>query len=348
MEYKNKNKKSSEKSNNKNNIVLIKEGESKKIKIKISYKIYFFFSILLFYYYFEISSTKKNIKDLNGRVCICTLGKEENKYIREFVYHYKNYGVDKIYLYDNNDINGEYFESVINDYIREEFVEILNWRGKKKIIYNIMNECYYKNNNNYDWIIFYELDEFIHLSNYTNVKTFLKEKKFYKCQIIYLNLIVHNDNSQLYYQNISLFKRFPNKVSKSIENLLQVKMIIKGGIKGIRINSTAHCYLLNNNYHLIKCNGFGEQITQNGFLTDKTDYDFYYIDHFFCKSTEEFVNKLVKGDALKIGKALEKYKINRIKRYFKYNILTKKKIEIIEKGLKLKLNLSSFKNEIKI
>ena len=106
-------------------------------------------------------------------------------------------------------------------------------------------------------MVSYRIDEFVHLSNYTNIKTFLKEKKFNKCQIIYFNLIVHDDNSQLYYQNISLFKRFPNKI---IEHFLQVKMIIKGGIKGIKIKTTALCDLFNNNYHLIACNGFGHQI----------------------------------------------------------------------------------------
>jgi hypothetical protein len=44
---------------------------------------------------------------------------KKNKYIREFVEHYKNYGVDKIFLYDNNELNGERFEEVINDYIED-------------------------------------------------------------------------------------------------------------------------------------------------------------------------------------------------------------------------------------
>ena len=41
------------------------------------------------------------------KICVCTLAKNENRYIKEFVEHYKKYGVDKIYLYDNNDIDGE-------------------------------------------------------------------------------------------------------------------------------------------------------------------------------------------------------------------------------------------------
>ena len=56
----------------------------------------------------NIGDRKENLK-----VCLCTLGKEENRYIREYIEHYKNYGVEKIFLYDNNDINGEHFESII-------------------------------------------------------------------------------------------------------------------------------------------------------------------------------------------------------------------------------------------
>ena len=53
-----------------------------------------------------------------NKVCLCAIAKEENKYIREFVEHYKNYDIDKIYIFDNNDKNGEKFEEVINDKLK--------------------------------------------------------------------------------------------------------------------------------------------------------------------------------------------------------------------------------------
>lgn len=49
-------------------------------------------------------------------ICICSIGKNENLYAREFVEYYLNLGVDKLIIYDNNDINGENFESVLNTY----------------------------------------------------------------------------------------------------------------------------------------------------------------------------------------------------------------------------------------
>ena len=74
------------------------------------------------------NNEKENIK-----VCICTIGKQENSYIREYIEYYKNYGVDKIFLYDNNDINGENFGVIISDYIKSNYVELFNYRGLSRI-----------------------------------------------------------------------------------------------------------------------------------------------------------------------------------------------------------------------
>ena len=62
----------------------------------------------------------------NLKVCLCSPVKKENLYLREFVQHYKSYKVDKIFLYDNNDIDGEILESVIKDYTLSGYVEIIN------------------------------------------------------------------------------------------------------------------------------------------------------------------------------------------------------------------------------
>ena len=67
------------------------------------------------------------------KIANCVPIKNENKYLREFVEFYKNIGYDNIILYDNNDINGEYPQEVINDYIEDGFVIYNNVRGEKKM-----------------------------------------------------------------------------------------------------------------------------------------------------------------------------------------------------------------------
>ena len=107
-----------------NKIILsINKTDYKYIFIKL-----FFITILSIKYFILLVKTIL-IKN-KYRVCLCTVGKLENNYIKDFVIHYKKYGIDKIFLYDNNDINGERFEEVIYEYIKNQFVKLFNYRGK--------------------------------------------------------------------------------------------------------------------------------------------------------------------------------------------------------------------------
>ena len=175
---------------NKNNLIIL------------HFKLIFIFFLILILY--KVENKKKKIK-----VCICTLGKNENRYIREFVQYYEKFGVDKIFLYDNNNINDEKFEEVINDYIKKKLVKIFNWRGIHKAQILIYKDCYFKYNKIFDWFIFYDIDEYIYLKNYSNIKEFLTESKFNHCNKIYLNWVFHTDNNLLKYDNRTLHERFP-------------------------------------------------------------------------------------------------------------------------------------------
>ena len=271
-----------------------------------------------------VNNTKNDIK-----VCICTLGKNENRYINEWVEHYEKYGVDKIYLYDNNDIEGERFEDKIKDYIDKGYVEVLNWRGKLKAIIQIMNNCYQNNYDKYDWIIFFEIEEFINLHNYTNIKQFLYEEKFNNCQIINLNLVLHTDNNQLHYENKPLSERFPEIVNVS-KAYFEVKSILRGHIPNIRIECIHEI-----NKHYKNCDGYGNPSKLDGAFAVEPDYTNYYIDHYYSKSTEEFIDKINRGDPFF---NTENYKMERIEKLSKQIILTKEKIEMIENGTGLSLS----------
>ena len=159
----------------------------------------------------------KKFRESNIKVCICTLAKDENKYILEFVEHYKKYGIDKIYLYDNNDIDGERFDDILRKYIEDEFVLIKDWRGIKgtSTYYGIMDSCYQTYHDQYDWLIFYEIDEFLYLKNYKNIKSYLISNRFKKCESIQLNWVHMSDNNKIYYENKSLAERFP-EIGKNV------------------------------------------------------------------------------------------------------------------------------------
>jgi hypothetical protein len=56
------------------------------------------------------------------KILLCTIAKEENKYVLEFVQHYKSIKVNKIIIYDNNEINGENFFDILKNDIKINYV----------------------------------------------------------------------------------------------------------------------------------------------------------------------------------------------------------------------------------
>ena len=290
-----------------------------------------FFSLNLILIFISLSNLQKEeVEKL--KVCLCTIGKEENLYVREYVEHYKKYNVDKIFIYDNNEINGEKFEDVINDYITSGFVEIINIRGKVSQQIKVYQKCLNKNKKYFDWLIFYDMDEFIYLKDFNNIKYYLKKSEFNKCQAIQLNMYFHTDNNQLFYQNKTLAQRFPEKIQKRNGVL---KTIIRGNI-----SKKIYCpHELTKN--LSSCDGFGNfNIKNKGIIiTNKTDYQYYYIDHYSYKSTEEFINKIMRGSAIKGFEKEMKYR--KISWYFGANKITKEKIDLIENLTNL--NLSKYR-----
>ena len=272
-------------------------------------------------------------------VCLCTLGKNENKYAREFVEFYKNIGVDKIILYDNNDEDGEKFEFVIPDFINSGFVEIKNYRGRNSIQLDSINNCLKQYLRQYSWILVNDMDEFIHIKE-GNIKRFLSLDRLKKCNVIHLNWRLHSDGKQLYYKNDSLFKRFPDIITRIPET---VKSIIRGR-KRKYINTWNHHVL---RYNDNGCNAFGSIIKRedfiNGIQITNPDYKDYYFDHFYTKSAEEYLAKKNKGDCF-FGKHL-RINMFAIDIFFALNKITLEKIQFFENTTGL--NLSKFREKIK-
>ena len=201
----------------------------------------------------------------------------------------------------------------------------------------MMDHCYQKNYKNFDWFIFYDVDEFIHLKNYTNIKDFLNEKKFNKCEKIYLNWVIHTDNNHYNYENISVQERFPNITEKNDsqkQNL--VKTIVKGHLDDIIMNCRYKGF---KKPKVNECNGYGEtpEFIEK-FVLEKQDLENYYIDHYLSKSVDEFIEKL-NSDDMEKGDSLE-YKDEIFEHYFATNNMTFDKLKYIEE--KTKIDLSKY------
>ena len=254
---------------------------------------------------------------LNSKIILCTIAKMENLYIREFIEHYKLIGVDKIIIFDNNNKDGERFEDVINDYINNDFVNIINYRDCKMCQYHSYEECYNKFKNKYDWFLFFDVDEYLILPNYKNIHDFVNDNRFNKFDIIHVNWIFFDDNDLIYYDNRPLQKRFIRPrhfIKKNYKNYL-IKSIIRSRLSKLKFTNS---HTPKGKYKV--CDVTGKKVRNVPVLKDnpaQLNLNVPYLKHFNCKTVEEFFNnKMNRGFPDEFG--VKDFKKKMSKDYFFY------------------------------
>jgi len=286
--------------------------------------------ILIVFIMIYISYLNKN----RIMIAICIIAKQENRYIKEFVDYYRKLKINKIFLYDNNDINGEYFEDILSNYIKSNFVEIIDYRGKYKPQFQAFNDCYVKNEY-FNWIAFYDADEYLYIQNYSNINKFLSLSQFKNCSSILINWKYYGDNDKLYYEQKPLQQRFTkpfyfnNHNNKNKYLFAAGKTIVRSGL-----NLTwAHLPHYLENKPICRPNG---EILENYFSPPQ--YSNAYIKHYATKSTEEFIERIIRGAVLTKDTS-QKYILDRIKNYyFLFNTFNNEKKILFEKKLNITLN----------
>ena len=305
----------------------------KKNNLNIKYIFFLFFKlinillILLGITYMN-SPDEKNVK-----TAICLISKQENRYIKEFIDYYKKLNVSKIFLYDNNDINGEHFEGILSNYTKLNFVEIYNYRGKYKPQFQAYNQCYINNNKDFNWIAFFDTDEYLYLNLYTDLNKFLSSSKFKKCSSILFNWRYYGDNDNIYYDPRPLLERFTkpfyfNYINKMNQYLYCAgKTIVRSGL-----NLTwEHFPHISKNKPVCRPNG---RILRK--YLSPPQYSTAYIKHFATKSTEEFIERVKRGTVH--SKETSEYIIYRIKDYyFFFNKFNNQKKIMFEKKFNITL-----------
>jgi len=254
------------------------------------------------------------------KVAVCAVAKNENKYIKEWVEHYKSIGVSHIFVYDNNDINGERFEEVINDYIESCFVEVINMRGRRFNQSTLYFDNYNKYKSLYDYICYFDIDEFlvfdkIDLNNYLNLPNIKR------ADVINVNWEIYDDNDLLDYDERPVVERFTRKCTKQIKKIkdfdrdnYQVKSIVKCSSKKL-LSSSTHKFSFEQGIYVNSC---GEDVSfsyPTKFSLDKICHKYVKLNHYLTKTIGEFVlRKMLRGGMMydhshTIEQTIEDFKI---------------------------------------
>ena len=282
---------------------------------------------------------KKKKKNLNFQYfsCFVGLGREENKYIREFIEYYLKLGVGKFILGDNNLPNQEKFSDVLQDYIKNGTVDIIELFGSTLGQSELYQMAYDKYKTKCNWFLLFDFDEYLEIffekGKNLKLKEFLTNNTYEKCEAILFNLVIYTDNDLLYYDNRTLIERFtePNFFDK---DNIYVKSIVRGGL-----NKTI--FFPNRSNHvpdrrIFTCNSKGDRVNTNPYSLNPPVYDYGYLKHYTTKTAEEFCEKIIKGPPRNVSfKSPE-----RVKLFFTHNKFSFEKLEIFERKFNRSYNLN--------
>ncbi len=289
---------------------------------------------------------------MEEKVMLCCIGKNENRYIREYVEYYKSIGMANINLYDNNDPDGEHFEDVIGDYIESGFVILVDYRGRKNCQFAAYEQCYNTYKDEYDWFCFFDCDEFLSFTaKDMTVGKYLASPCFDDYDMVHVNWMCYGDNECLHYEDKPVQERFPKPIKpfnfickyRFPENC-HIKSIIRGYIDDIEIKWTLNSHTPNMK-DIACCDAVGNYIRNPHRPFWDYDYSKAYLKHYITKSTEEFCEKINRGFP-DYTKMTEKERRDMAERYFRFNKKTDEKLALIKEMTGISVSKDSIDNII--
>lgn len=230
---------------------------------------------------------------MNNTCALCAIGRLENAYAEEFVKHYLQLGFKHIYLYDNNHGTEEHFEDVLQRYIDEGDVTVINFRDQEKVQLTAYNHCYKMFGKLYGWMAFFDFDEFLTFTHDSNIEDFLSRFKGFSA--VKINWMIYDDNDLVLSDCRPLQERFThpmpieNRVKFTFPENNHCKAIVRTGLN-ISWMATPHFPCGN----VKTCNPDGVEVDNSPFqpYTFKTAY----LKHFTMKTIDEFLhNKMKRG-----------------------------------------------------
>ena len=292
------------------------------------------------------------------RTLVCAIAKNENHYLREWVEYYKDLGFTNICIYDNNDIDGEHFDEVIDDYIQSGFVIVKNRRGMKGSInwaghyYDDKNwtcrsiqiesydDCYHTIANDYDWMLLVDIDEFLTFDD-CNLVSMLSNPIYQNYQFIAFSVIVYGDSDIIETNGDYSIRKFTKLAVGDSPKF--IKPIIRTRMHACHINS-AHGFeweKLWQNYNdefIQGCLTTGQPLVKGAIRLHEYEYSKAYIKHYTTKTLEEWIdNKMNKG----WPDNFNQYRQMDLDYFFGFNKLTQSKLDYLHlKGIDYDSNAS--------
>ena len=215
-------------------------------------------------------------------VAICAIQKNAEMYLEEWIDYYFIIGVDKLYVYDNSE------EHVLKDwaYNPSDILEIIHFPGEvqQKPAYEHCARKI-KSERLYEWVAFFDLDEFLVLKNYTRIQDMIvavtQGLQPQSIGGLALNWLIFDYNNQLRYQPFPLSQRFTRR-ERDVN--MHVKTIVYVQHYAGYINPHAFSYSRDD---IFAYDTTSKQLKETPWFNPNGPSDIAVLHHYHTKSIEE-------------------------------------------------------------
>jgi hypothetical protein len=205
------------------------------------------------------------------KIALVCIAKGEDNYINEWVGYHLKLGFDKIHIYEN-----DWFSNINHPNV---ITTAVNGRRQQIPVYNnFINE--YKNE--YDWVAFLDVDEFIVLKKHNDIHDLMNE--YSTESALGINWVFFGDNNQTFNGDYSVIERFTKRQKSPdghIKSIVNPKKVI----------------MMNVHSHIGQCvDTTGKRIDSSSF-NPNGPIDVVQINHYFTKTKDEYIKKMNRGRA---------------------------------------------------
>jgi len=213
------------------------------------------------------------------KTCVVAIAKEEDPYIEEWINYNLKLGFNDIFIWTN-----DWTYTCLN---KNVFIDTISGFGKQLESYNtfIRNEQH-----KYNWVAFFDIDEFLVLKKHTDIRSFLYE--YNDCNSIGINWSFFGNNNQtkVLNNNYSVLKRFTKRSKQTFIGNNHIKSIVK-----LPIDNCVGVHNITNEWYNLN------KEKRNGPYNTPVDWKIAQLNHYFSKTDEELYLKCLRGRADLVG-----------------------------------------------
>ncbi|GGB80300.1 glycosyltransferase family 92 protein [Dyadobacter sediminis] len=220
----------------------------------------------------------------NHYLSICCIVKDENEYLEEWINYHRKIGVQHFYIYDNE--SKKPVRQTLQRIGSMKYVTVNRIYGKVRQL-QAYNDCL-KNYGNYSqWIGFIDIDEFIvPKSTDGNLTKLLQDYEGYGG--LGINWLIFGSNGHVKRTNRPIMESYFMRAKIDFHVHRHIKCIVQP--RYVRQAAGPHAFFFQDGYYCVN-----ENYTIINSSFSDVSVGKIHINHYYCKSLEEYYNKLARG-----------------------------------------------------